>query len=268
MIGYLGPEGSYTYFAALTFNTVENLIPHNNIGRLFYALENHEVDGILLPYENMKEGVSFDVLGRVRKNHYHISKEVTIEIVLSVVSKEATSKGIEQIYATTHSINECYNSLKSEFGKYQRFEVKTDKIALEKLNEESNIKRGSVLSNFEELGSYNVILSDIRDTKENTHRFVFVTRNLEVNGAHNKTLIACSPKFNKTGSLYDIIHEFVIRGVNITKILSSPQKSSEENSIIYIEIDGNIEDKTIVEALSVVKFKSRFISILGSYYTT
>lgn len=267
MIGYLGPEGSYTYFAALTFNPVENLIPHNNIGRLFYALEKHEVDGILLPYENMKEGISFDVLGRVRKNHYHISKEVVLEVVLNVVSKEATLNNIEQIYATTHSINECYNTLKSEFGKYQRFEVKTDKIALEKLNEESTIKRGSVLSNFEEMGSYNVVLSDIRDTRENTHKYAFVTRTLEVNGIHNKTLIACSPKFNKTGSLYDVIHEFVIRGINLTKILSSPQKSTDQDTIVYIEVDGNIEDKTIVEALSVVKFKSRFISILGSYYS-
>lgn len=267
MIGYLGPEGSYAYYAALTFNTIEDLIPHNNIGRLFYALEHHEVDGILLPFENMKEGISFDVLGRVRKNHYHISKEVVLEIVLSVVSKEPTSKGIEQVYATTHSINECYNTLKSEFGKYQRFEVKTDKIALEKLNEESSIKRGSVLSNFEELGSYNVIVNNIRDTRENTHKFALITRNLDVNGAHNKTLIACSPKFNKTGSLYDVIHEFVIRGVNITEILSSPRTPNEDNIIVYIEIDGNIEDKLIVEALSVVKFKSRFISILGSYYS-
>lgn len=268
MIGYLGPEGSYTYYAALTFNEQENLIPHNNIGRLFYALEHHEVDGILLPYENMKEGMSFDVLGRVRKNHYHISKEVVLEIVLNVVSKESSINQVTEIFATTLSINECYNTLKKEFGKYQRFEVRTDKIALEKLNEESTYKRGSVLSNFEELGSYNIILSDIRDTKENTHKFAYITRTLEVSGIHNRTLIACSPKFNKTGSLYDIIHEFVIRGVNITKILSSPQKPNDDTSIVYIEVDGNIEDKIIVEALNVVQFKSRFISILGSYYST
>lgn len=268
MIGYLGPEGSYTFAAALTFNTIENLIPHNNIGRLFYALETHEVSGIIVPYENMKEGISFDVLGRIRKGHYHISREIVLEIVLNVVSKEATTTDIEQIYATTHSINECYNSLKKEFGKYQRFEVKTDKIALEKLGEDTKEKRGSVLSNFEELGSYNVVLSDIRDTKENTHKFAFITRNLEVNGVHNKTLIACSPKFNTTGSLYDIIHEFVIRGVNITKILSSPQKASTEEVLVYIELDGNIEDAVIIEALNIVKFKSRFITILGSYFST
>ncbi|AIO19342.1 Prephenate dehydratase [Candidatus Izimaplasma bacterium HR1] len=267
MIGYLGPEGSYTFSAALSFNTIEDLIPHNNIGRLFYALENHEVEGIIVPFENMKQGISFDVLGRVRKGHYHISREIVLEIILSVVSKEPNSENIEQIFATTHSINECYNNLKKEFGKYQRFEVKTDKMALEKLNEETKVKRGSVLSNFEELGSYNVVVSNIRDTKENTNKYAYITRSLQVNGVHNKTLIACSPKFNRTGSLYDIIHEFIIRGVNITKILSSPQKTSDDNIIIYIEVDGNIEDKLITEALNIVKLKSRFISILGSYFS-
>ena len=265
MIGYLGYEGSYTFYAASSFLKVEELISFSNIGRLFYALEHNEVSEIILPYENMKEGTSFDVLGRVRKGHYHIIKELVHEIVLSVVSKEAISSNIEQIYATTHSVNECYNNLKSEFGKYQRFEVKTDKIALEKLNEESSFIRGAVLSNFHELGSYNVVLSDIRDTKENTHKYVLISKNLNVNGLHNRTLLACSPKFSHPGSLYDIIHEFVIRGINITKILSSPQKTSTDDTIVYIEIKGNIEDKIIAESLNIVKFKSRFISITIVY---
>ena len=89
MIGYLGYEGSYTFFAASSFVKIDDLIAYSNIGRLFYALENNEVSEIIVPYENMKEGTSFDVLGRVRKGHYHIIKEIVQEIVLSVVSKEA-----------------------------------------------------------------------------------------------------------------------------------------------------------------------------------
>ncbi len=267
MIGYLGPEGSYSFYAASTFYMIDELVPHNNIGRLFYALENNEVLGIVLPYENMKEGTSFDVLGRVRKKHYHISREVVMEVVLNVVSKEHNHQGINEMYATSHSINECYNTLKKELGKYQRFEVKTDKIALEKLNEETSIKRGAVLSNYENLGSYNIVLNDIRDTKENTHKFVLVTKNLEVSGVHNRTLIACSPKVNRTGALYDILHEFVIRGINMTKILSNPIKNIEEDIIFYIELEGNIEDKLLIEAFNIIKFKSRYVSLLGSYFS-
>ena len=265
MIGYLGYEGSYCFFAAREMYDLDQLISYSNIGRIFYALEHHEVDYIIVPYENMKEGTSFDVLGRVRKNHYHIVREIVLDLVLHVVSKEHSSSGIDQIYATTHSINECYNTLKNEFGKYQRFEVKTDKMALEKLNEESTIKRGAVVSNYQELGNYNVVLNNVRDTKENVHKYVVISRNLDVQGIHNRIMIACSPKFNRTGSLYDILHEFVIRRINIIKILSSPTDKLSEESLIYMEIEGNLEDKIISEALSIIKLKSRFISIIGSY---
>jgi|GEM_PF-1734742 len=267
MIGYLGYEGSYTYFAACKVTMKDNLIPYNNIGRLFYALDTNEVSGIIVPYENMKEGTSFDVLGRIRKKHYHINQEIVMEIILSIISKENNVNNIDQIYATELSINECYNTLKKELGKYQRFEVKTNKIALEKLNEMNHITRGSVLSNHEELGNYNVVVNNIRDTRENTHKYVHIIKPLKVNGMHNRTLIACSPKQNRVGALYDILHEFVLRGINIRKILSNPTGMTDEDIIFYIDLEGNIEDKLITEALGIIRFKSKFVSILGSYYS-
>jgi prephenate dehydratase len=219
-----------------------------------------------VPFENMKEGTSFDVLGRIRKAHYHIQKEIILDLVLQVVAKTSNPREIEEIYATTHSINECYNTLKETFGKYQRFEVKNDVVALQKLEEDSRLKRGAVVSSYQPLGDVNVVVNNVRDSRENFHKYVYITRNLDVNGVHNRTLIACSPKFNRMGSLYDILHEFVIRGINIIKILSSPQASNEDDIIIYLELDGNMENKILTEALGIVKYKSRFISILGSYY--
>ena len=267
MIGYLGHEGSYTFFAATQFSPADQLISYNNIGRLFYALNKDEVKGIIVPFENMKEGTSFDVLRRVRKGHYHISKEIVLDLVLSIVSKENNVDNIDQIYATELSINECYNNLKKELGKYQRFEVKTNKIALEKLNENSSLSRGAVLSNYEELSSYNIVVNDIRDTNENTHKYVLISKLLKVNGLHNRTMITCSPKINRVGALYDILHEFVLRGINITKILSNPTNGNDGDVIFYITLEGNIEDKLLIEALGIVKFKTKFVSIIGSYFS-
>lgn len=263
MIGYLGQEGSYTFHSCLEFTDKDKLIPFNNIGRLFYALDRDEVSGIVVPFENMKEGTSFDVLGRMRRRHYHISREVVLEIILNVVSKEHNSENIDKIYATELSINECYNNLKQELGKYQKNYVKSDIDAKEQLLRMDN--SGAVLSNFETLGQYNVVLSNIRDTRLNTHKFVHITKSLNVNGLHNRTFIACSPRKNKVGALYDILHEFVLRGININKILSNPTKSKDDDIILYIELDGNLEDKMIKESLGIVKFKTKFVSILGSY---
>lgn len=266
MIGYLGPENSYTFYAASSFYVADQLIPYSNLGRLYYALEQDEVEGIVVPYENMKEGTSFDMLNRVNKSHYHISRVIDMDIVLQLVSKEYNSKGIEQVYLTEHSLNECYNSLKKELGKYQRFEVKSNQVARSKLESESTAKTGAVVSVYEEIGNLNVVLTDIRDSKENIHKYVFITKSLNVNGFHNRTIIVTSPKKNKIGALYDILHEIVIRQINVTKILSNPLINPTDDILFFIEFEGNIEDKDVIETLGMIKVKSNFTRIIGSYY--
>ncbi len=266
MIGYLGPENSYAYYAASSFYVADQLIPYSNIGRLYYALEQDEVEGIVVPYENMKEGTSFDMLNRVNKNHYHISRIIDLDVVLQLVSKEYNSKGIEQVYLTELSLNECYNSLKKELGKYQKFEVKSNLVARSKLETESSTKTAAVVSVYEEIGDLNVVLNDIRDSKENLHKFVLISKSLNVNGFHNRTIIVTSPKKNKIGALYDILHEIVIRQLNITKILSNPLLDSTGDILFFIEFEGNIEDENVIETLGMIKMKSSFTRIIGSYY--
>lgn len=266
MIGYLGPEGSYSYYAGTTFYVKEELVSYNNIGRLFYALEHDEVTGIVLPFETMKFGTSFDVLGRVHKHHYHISKEILMDIVLSIVSSGFDPSSIREIYATEHSINECYNTLKAELGKYVKKYVTTNQQALEAVRKAETEHVGAVLSNHEMLEDLHVVVNDIRDVHENTHKFVLVEKNLKVSGFHNRTLIACSPKKEQGGALYDLLHEFVFRGCNIIKILSTPHFTSDQPMIFYIELEGNLEQENIADALAMVTMKSKFVSILGSYY--
>jgi len=266
MIGYLGPEGSYSYYAGATFYVKEELVPYNNIGRLFYALEQDEVTGIVLPFENMKDGTSFDVLGRVHTHHYHISKEILLEIVLSVVSSGYDPKQIQEIYATEHSVNECYNTLKKELGKYVKKFVNTNKQAMNAITQAQTEHVGAVLSNFEMLDEFHVVVSDIRDSLENTHKFVLIEKNLKVNGLHNRTLIVCEPQHDQGGALYDLLHEFVYRNCNIVKILSTPNISLDHPRKFYIELDGNIEQENIVQALGMVKLKSKYVTILGSYF--
>lgn len=266
MIGYLGNERSYAYYAGTTFYIKEELIPYNNIGRLFYALENDEVHGIVVPFESMKEGTNFDILRRIYKNHYHISREILIDIVLSIVSSSYDPKNIREVYATEHSINECYNTMKTELGKYVKKYVTTDKQALDALHNAQSDYVGAVLSNFEQLDEFHVVVNDIRDTKENTHKYILIEKNLKVNGLHNRTLIACSPKHDQGGELYDILHEFVYRNCTIEKILSAPTISQNAERLFYVELDGNIEQENIVQAIGMVKLKSKEVSILGSYF--
>jgi prephenate dehydratase len=244
----------------------EELVSYNNIGRLFYALDHDEVDGIVVPYENLKEGTRFDILGRVLSSHYHISREIVMEIALSLVSTNVTTDGITTIYGTEHAVSEAYETLKKELGKFKKQYVTSNKIALDYLQKEQNDSLAAVSSNHEPLGAFHIVMTDIRDTKQNTYKYVLIEKSLRVTSFHNRTLIACEPKKNHVGALYDILHEFVIRHVNITKILSIPTRTKEDDILFYIDVEGNIEDPAISEAIGLLKIKTKAISILGSYY--
>jgi prephenate dehydratase len=268
MIGYLGQEGSYAYFAACEHFNKNELIPHNNLGRLFYALDVNEVEGIVVPFENIKDGTNFDVLGRILQKHYHISKELILDVQLNVVSKNHDPKLISGIFATEESINEGYNKLKKEFGKYKKNYVRTDRDGLNRLHRSDTLSSAAVVSKYEHIDDCNIVLADIRDSKYNIHKYVYITRSLRVTGTHNKILVALSPKFNQVGALYDVIHEFVIRGVNIVKILSQPMYNPDGDTIVFLELDGNLEEQRIKDSIIIIKMKSTFFSIVGSYIGT
>lgn len=266
MIGYLGQEGSYSYFAALEEFKNQSLIPHTNLGRLFYALENDEVTGIVVPFENIKDGTNFDVLGRILRSHYHISKVIQLDVELNVVSRNHNSDNIIGIFATEESINECYQSLKKEFDKYKKNYVRTDRDALNKIKFNESLSSASVVSKYEYLGDLNVIASNVRDSKYNIHKFVYIEKELRLNGNQNRVSIALQPKYNRVGAFYDILHEFVFRNINILKVLSQPMHNENNDVVLYLELQGNFEDSNIKEAIRLAKFKSTFLSILGSYY--
>lgn len=266
MIGYLGQEGSTSYFAARKYYDDREMIPHNNLGRLFYALEVDEVERIIVPFENMKDGTNFEVLGRVLKSHYHISQVITLNLEMNVVSKNYNSDNIIGIFATEETINDCYQTLKSEFGKYRKNYVRTSRDALNKIKYSDSLSVAAVVSKYEYLDHLNVIASNIRDNHYNMYKYVIIEKELNVMGNHNRISIALKPKYNRVGAFHDILHEFSFRNISIFKVLSQPMNNENKDTILYLELDGNLDDEEMKEAIQITKLKSTFLTILGSYY--
>ena len=87
MIGYLGPENSFTYFAAASFYVKNELVSYKNIYRLFEALNKDEVIGIVVPIENSIDGSITEVLDKLTESDFHINREIVMDIQLSLISK-------------------------------------------------------------------------------------------------------------------------------------------------------------------------------------
>lgn len=266
MIGYLGPQNSFTYFAATTFYVKNELVPYNNLHRLFEALENDEVIGIVVPIENSIEGSITEVLDKLLHPEFHINREIVMDIELSLISKNSDLSEIKYVMSNMYALAESRKILKTTLGNYKEILTSSTSSAIVQLSDLDD-SYAAIASKKAVYGSLNILLNNISDSEHNTTRFVFVTKALEVVGFHNKVSIVCSPKGNIAGALYDILHEFAIRKIDLSKIESRTKKSTLGEYVFYLDFYGNIEDQEVKNALDILQYKTSYLKIIGSYYS-
>lgn len=266
MIGYLGPINSFTYFAATTFYVKNELVPYSNIHRLFEALEKDEVIGIVVPIENSIEGSINEVLDMLLHPEFHINREIVMDIELSLISKNSDLSQIKFVMSNMYALAESRNILKKTLGNYKEIITGSTSSAINKLNDLDDTY-AAIASKKAIYGDLNILLNNICDSEHNTTRFVFVTKTLEVVGFHNKVSIICAPKGNFAGALYDILHEFAIRKIDLSKIESRTRKSTLGEYVFYLDFYGNIEEEDVKNALAILQYKTSYLKILGSYYS-
>lgn len=266
MIGYLGPRNSFTYFAAMTFYVENELMPYSNLHRLFEALENDEVIGIVVPIENSIEGSVTEVLDKLLHPSFHVTREIVMDIELSLISKNSDLSEIKYVMSNMYALAESRAILKNTLGNYKEILTSSTSSALSKLSDLDD-SYAAIASKKAIYGELNILLNNISDSDHNTTRFVFVTKTLEVVGFHNKVSIVCAPKGNAAGALYDILHEFAIRGIDLSKIESRTKKSTLGEYVFYLDFYGNIEDPDIKQTLEILQYKTSYLKIIGSYYS-
>jgi len=266
MIGYLGPKYSFTYQAASSFYVEEELRPFDNVHFLFEALKKDKVEGIVVPIENVIEGTINDVQDKVLEYGYHISREIDLDIQLSLISKANSTSLIKTIIGHKVDIGVCRNTLYNELGKYKEIHTDSCGLAITRLLELDESYGAIAPSDFVE-GELNILKDDTQDIKNNKTRFIYVRKALEIQGFHNKTSIAITPSIEDSGALYDILHEFSMRDINLTKIESRTLKSDRLKTVFFIDFEGNIEEDNIKETLEILGHKTSSIKLLGSYLT-
>lgn len=266
MIGYLGPVNSFSFFAAKSFYVEEELLAYSNFHLLFEALNNDLVEGIVVPIENSIEGTVNVVQDKLLQYDFKIVKEIVLDIRLSLISKSNDLRTINKIISHNHALQQCRNTLTKELGKYKEIPESSTSKAVSKLFDLDE-SYGAIASSENAMGELNILLNDCQDFKHNQTRFIYIKKVLDIQGFHNKTSIVCSPKIEKSGALYDILHEFAIRGINLNKIESRPHLGELGNYQFYIDIEGNVEDKLIAETLAILKYKTGYLKILGSYFS-
>ena len=81
----------------------------------------------------------------------------------------------------------------------------------------------------------------------------------------DKTTIVAFMREDHSGALLEILEQFAVRGVNLTRIESRPTKTTLGSYNFSIDIEGHLHDKRVGEALEGLHRICPRVHFLGSY---
>ncbi|MDF2523038.1 MAG: prephenate dehydratase [Clostridiales bacterium] len=271
-VGYLGPNGTFSHEAYNEYVKKSGIggsvkpCEYNNLADILLDVQNGSLDEAIVPIENSLEGAvnaTMDILAS--EADLKIKAELVIPIKANLLIKKGMQvKDISCILSHPQPLGQCRNYIATNFPGVEVVSVYSTAGAAVEV---ANGRKGCAAIGTKvaaEVYGLEIAASDIQDMDNNLTRFVVVGKeDCSISGV-DKTSIVFSTE-DRPGSLYRILDIFSLWDINMTRIESRPAKNKLGKYIFFIDIIGHKEEEDIREALAMVKRKTSFYKLLGSY---
>ena len=274
-VGYLGPEGTFSDEASALYQKKigqAEFIPFSTFHDILISADGSKIDEGIVPIENSVEGtigIVTDML--VNEVSLKIKQELVLPVQHYLMTKSVVAPGkITEILSYPQVIDQCKNYLRKKLPKARiRFTFSTAEAARQ-VAEAEEIKGievpGAIASKASaKLYGLHIIDEKVNDYPGNSTRFVVLAKEDHKRTGSDKTSIVFSILKDRPGGLHDILAEFAIRKINLTKIESRPTKTALGDYYFFVDMQGHRTDADVSEALAEVKRKASFFKVLGSY---
>ena len=271
MIGYLGPEGSFTHQALSSFfaktKNKEEIISFQTISQVIDSVNSAKVQRGIVPVENSIEGAvgeTLDALIRASQK-VTINYEVIISIEHCLITRTKNLNDVKKVIAHTQALSQCQSYLKRFLPDAVLEPTTSNSLAVKVVSESNNGLAAIGPKMAAEIYKVPVFEAGINDEKENFTRFVLVgTETMKPTGK-DKTTIAFGVPYDKPGTLVGVLNSFAGEKVNLSRIESRPSRKALGEYIFYVDLEAHREEPSLNRALSEVASEFSFYRWLGSY---
>ena len=269
-IAYLGPRGTFTEEALLSMAVSQGADLHAlpSANAAVDAVRTGDVDYALVAIENSIEGTVTGTLDQLAVGEpLVITDEVVIRVRFALLVRPGTGLGgIRRV--ATHSVAaaQCRGWIAEHLP------------AADVVPEASNTAGAEAVA----AGTYDAVIAptvaaevyglevladDVGDNDEAWTRFVLLSRPSAVpapTGA-DKTTLFLYMREDHPGALLEILTEFSVRGVNLTRIESRPTRKALGDYFFSVDCEGHVADARVGEALMGLHRICASVRFLGSY---
>lgn len=271
--GYLGPEGTFTQMALNAWEPAASGTqqPFGSVDAALGALRAGEIDAAMVPIENSVEGgVSATLDALASGEPLVVVGEVLVPITFVLAARHGVALGQVQAVGThSHAWAQVRGWMGANLADAAYVPTLSTAAAAAGLREgESPAYQAAVCAPVAAADhGLNVLAEGIGDNGSAVTRFVLVAQpgSLPERTGADKTTLVLFQRDDHAGGLLELLEQFAVRGINMSRLESRPTKESMGAYCFSIDIEGHVNDERVGEALLGLKRVCAEVRFLGSY---
>jgi len=267
---YLGPAGTFAEQALHSVPAARRVepVPVATVAEVLQAVRDGEADAGLVPLENSVEGAVGPTMdGLATGAPLVITREVLLPVAFNLYARPGLAPdAVRTVASHPHGIAQCRHWLRVHLpGAEIRESPSTADAA-------AGVVRGDwdaavcapVAGERHRLAR---VADGIADNPGAVTRFVLVARPdvPPARTGHDVTSLVAFIAHDRTGALLEVLTEFAVRGINLTRIESRPTREGLGRYCFFLDCTGHLADARVGEALMGLRRICADVRFLGSY---
>jgi len=267
-IAYQGSEGAYSWTAAHRYldEHVESY-GFQSFEETVHAVAHGTVDMAILPVENTLVGSIHEVFDLLCQNTLHVVGEEVLRIEHCLIGLEMIPHDqIRSIFSHPVALQQCSSFLRQLPGVECRAYSDTAEAVRRVKADGDPLQVAVASSKAAEMNGLKVIRDRIADHPENFTRFWVVSRepvSVDRQLRAKTSLILVTD--HREGALVECLSVLARYGVNMLKLESRPIRGTPWEYRFYLDVEGNVSEDHLAEALDGLRERARVLRVMGCY---
>jgi prephenate dehydratase len=269
--GFLGPAGTFTEAALLQWldGRPAEVVALASVDAAVDAVRAGDVAAAMVPLENSIEGsVTATIDAFAGGTPLAILAEAQVPVSFSLVARPGTTlDGVRSIATHPHAHAQCRRWLADALPEAQVTFAPSTAMAASMVADGVDGHDAAISAPLAaQVYGLDELASDIGDRPAET-RFVLVSTPqapAPATGADKTSLVLFMGE-DHPGALLEILTEFAVRGVNLTRIESRPTGGGIGDYFFSVDVEGHLDDARVGEALMGLRRVCAEVRYLGSY---
>lgn len=263
---YQGVPGAYSNQAMLNYfgENVDNMMVPT-FRDAMEVIYRGEADYAVLPVENSTAGIVADTYDLLMEFDNYVVDMVDVKVEHALLGlKDADMSDIKVVYSHPQGLMQCSKFL-DEHKEWKQISQPNTAGSAKKVVEENDKTQAAIASeNAAKIYGLKVLESNINHNTDNTTRFIIVGKEKIYRKDAGKICI-CFEVPHESGTLYNMLSNFIYNGLNMTKIESRPIVDKSWEYRFYVEFEGRLEDAAVKNALGGIKAEANYMKIIGNF---